>query len=82
MNKKTLIIDCDGVLYPASMLTLQSFVEAMKTTYRDDLKVDGATQERVSKETIAKHKLGMFNYIYAMCKETGYKFDDFCLKMH
>lgn len=81
MHKKTLIIDCDGVLYPSSVLTLHEFVEAMKSTYRDDLKVDGATQERVSERTIAKQRLGMFNYINEMCKETGYNFDDFCLKM-
>lgn len=81
MNKKTLIIDCDGVLYPASMLTLNEFVTAMKTTYRDDLQIDGATQERVSQQTIAKQHLGMFNYINEMCHETGYNFDDFCHKM-
>ena len=81
MTKQTLIIDCDGVLYPASMLTLSEFVEAMKTTYRQDLKVDSETQERVSQETIAANRLGMFNYINAMCLETGYDFDEFCLKM-
>ncbi len=81
MTKKTLIIDCDGVLYPASMLTLSEFVDAMKSTYRQDLKVDGKTQERVSQETIAQNKLGMFNYINAMCVETGYDFDEFCHKM-
>ena len=81
MTKKTLIIDCDGVLYPASMLTLREFVDAMKDTYRNDLKVDGATQEKVSKETLAKNRLGMFNYINAMCNETGHNFDDFCHKM-
>ena len=81
MSKKTLIIDCDGVLYSAKDLTLKEFVEAMKSTYREDLKVSGEVQERVSQETLAKNQLGMFNYINAMCKETGYNFDDFCDKM-
>ena len=81
MTKKTLIIDCDGVLYPASMLTLQEFVDAMKNTYRDDLKVDSKTQAKVSEQTISKQRVGMFNYINEMCLETGYNFDDFCLKM-
>ena len=67
MTKKTLIIDCDGVLYPASMLTLQEFVDAMKNTYRDDLKVDSKTQAKVSEQTISKQRLGMFNYINEMC---------------
>ena len=81
MKNKTLIIDCDGVLYPTSMLSLQEFVTAMKDTYRNDLKIDGATQEKVSKETLAKNRLGMFNFINALCNEVGYDFDAFCLKM-
>ena len=81
MSKKTLIIDCDGVLYPASELTLKDFVEAMKSTYREDLKVSSEVQERVSNETLAKKHLGMFNYINAICKETEYNFDEFCNKM-
>jgi len=78
---KTLIIDCDGVLYPTYELTLKDFVDAMKVTYREDLKVSGELQERVSKETLEKNHLGMFNYINAMCKATNYNFDDFCHKM-
>ena len=81
MNKKTIIIDCDGVLYPASMLTLSEFVNAMKDTFHNDLQVDTDTQIRVSQQTIKKKHLGMFNYIKAMCQETGHSFDDFCLKM-
>ena len=76
-----MILDCDGVLYPTSMLSLKEFVDAMKTTYRDDFKIDGAIQEQVSKETIAKNHLGMFNYINALCEKTGNNFDDFCYKM-
>ena len=52
MNKKTIIIDCDGVLYPASMLTLSEFVNAMKDTFHNDLQVDTDTQARVSQQTI------------------------------
>ena len=81
MAKKTLIIDCDGVLYPCSVFPLGEFVSAMKKTYREDLDVDGQTQARVSAETIQENKLGMFNYIKAMCEETGYNFDKFFHKM-
>ena len=81
MTNRTLIIDCDGVLYPKSMIPLKEFIDAMKDTYRNDLKIDGNTQERVSKETLAQNHLGMFNYINALCNEVGYDFDTFCLKM-
>lgn len=81
MPKKTLIIDCDGVIYPFEVFPLGEFVTAMKRTYREDLNVDGHTQARVSAETLEKNRLGMFNYIRAMCDETGYDFDKFFHKM-
>lgn len=81
MTNKTLLIDCDGVLYPFSQLTLEDFVSAMKETYRKDVKIDGKTQAKISEETIAQNKLGMFNYIKAICDYTGYNFDAFCRQM-
>lgn len=80
-HKKTLIIDCDGVLYPSSQISLQDFVSAMKETYRQDLGVSGEIQSQVSAETTAQKKLGMFNYIKAMCEKTGYSFEQYCQKM-
>lgn len=81
MQNKTLLVDCDGVLYPSEALTLKDFVEAMKETYRQDVKLDGTTQARISEETIAQNKLGLFNYIKAVCDYTGYGFENFCRKM-
>ena len=81
MSKKTLLIDCDGVLYPFSQLTLQDFVSAMKKTYREDVGIDGATQVKISEDTLAKNQLGMFNYIKAICNHAGYNFETFCRKM-
>lgn len=78
---KTLILDCDGVLYPTSQLALKDFVGAMKQTYREDAKIDAQTQKIVSEETIAKNHLGMFNYIKALCDKTGYPFETFCIRM-
>lgn len=80
-NKKTLIVDCDGVLYPSSQLSLRQFVSAMKETYRNDMKVSGEIQSQVSAETIAKKQLGMFNYIKAMCEKVNYSFPHFCYQM-
>lgn len=81
MPKQALILDCDGVLYPISQISLAEFVDAMKQTYREELKIDGKTQALISEQTIAKNRLGMFNYIKAMCDYADYNFDEFCLKM-
>lgn len=80
-NKKTLIVDCDGVLYPSSQLSLRQFVSAMKETYRNDMNVSGEIQSQISAETIAKKQLGMFNYIKAMCEKVNYSFPQFCYQM-
>lgn len=80
-NKKTLIIDCDGVLYPSSQLSLREFVAAMKETYRNDMKVSSEVQQEVSASTIEKKQLGMFNYIKAMCDKVNYSFPQFCYQM-
>lgn len=80
-SKQTLIIDCDGVLYPTSQLSLRDFVNAMKETYRLDYQISGEIQKEVSEQTIAENKLGMFNYIKAVCDRTGIQFEDFCQKM-
>ena len=81
MNKQTLILDCDGVLYPITQISLAEFVDAMKQTYREELKIDGKTQAQISEKTISEKRLGMFNYIKAMCDYADYNFDEFCLKM-
>ena len=81
MPKQALILDCDGVLYPISQISLAEFVDAMKQTYREELKIDGKTQALISEQTIAQNRLGMFNYIKAMCDYADYNFDEFCLKM-
>ena len=81
MHKQALILDCDGVLYPITQISLAEFVDAMKQTYREELKLDGKTQTLISEQTIAKNRLGMFNYIKAMCDYADYNFDEFCLKM-
>lgn len=80
-TKKTLIVDCDGVLYPTSQLDLQDFVSAMKETYRNDLQVTGDIQSKVSADTIKQERFGMFNYIKCMCEEVNYDFDLFCQQM-
>ena len=80
-NKKTLILDCDGVLYPTSDLTLEDFISAMKKTFHQDVKISADMQKQISEETLAKKHLGMYNYIKAVCDKTGYGFNHFCEQM-
>ena len=74
MNKKTLLFDCDGVLYPLYQLPTQKIVLAMKETYRQDLGLSGDEQQKISEETRQNNRLGMFNYIKAMCKYKNYDY--------
>lgn len=81
MNKKTLLFDCDGVLYPLYQLPTQKIVSAMKETYRQDLGLSGEEQQKISEETRQNNRLGMFNYIKAMCEYKNYDYDSFCAQM-
>lgn len=81
MKNKTLILDCDGVLYPATDLTLADFIAAMKKTFHQDVKVSADVQKQISEETLAQKHLGMYNYIKAVCDKTGYGFNHFCEQM-
>lgn len=80
-NRQTLLFDCDGVLYPLTQLSTQDIVTAMKETYRQDLGLSGAEQQKISAETRQANRLGMFNYIKAMCEYKNYDFKQFCSQM-
>ena len=77
MKKQTLILDCDGVLYPISQLATADIVSAMKETL-DSLSVAPQVVEEVSAQTKGS---GMFNYIHQLCKVAKVDFADFCTSM-
>jgi hypothetical protein len=81
MKNKMLILGCEGVLYPRDEIPMQTFVSAMKQTYRAELKIDGDTQSRIVEETLRSNRLGLYNYAKALCAEDSYDFNAFCLKM-
>ncbi len=81
MAKKTLILDCDGVLYSNSLITLRDFVDAMKYTCRYEAKIDSSIQSHASQLTTQSKRFGMFNYIKELCVESGYSFEKFCHQM-
>lgn len=78
-NRETLIIDCDGVLYPKEDLQLHEFVDAMKEVAKEN-NVSEETFERISKETKEKSP-GIFNFIHAICDKDEEKHQDFIHKM-
>lgn len=80
-NMRTLLFDCDGVLYPLTQLPIQNIVLAMKETYRQDLGLSGEEQQKISEETRQTNHLGMFNYIKAICEYKNYDFEKFCMQM-
>ena len=55
--KKTLILDCDGVIYPTSQVSLRDFVRAMKDTARD-WKISDDEYNRASAVSMEKKALG------------------------
>ncbi|MBP5215601.1 MAG: hypothetical protein J6039_03480 [Alphaproteobacteria bacterium] len=78
---KNLIIDCDGVLYPLSDITVNDFVSAMKSVYREELHLSGEKQTEISEKTIKEGHLGLFNYIREICYACDYDFHKFCAQM-
>ena len=80
-KRQVQILDCDGVLYPASMLELKDFIGAMQKTFSEDYHFEEAFLNQVSEKTLRKNHLGMFNYIKAVCDESGHLFQEFCRQM-
>ncbi|MFV0626527.1 MAG: HAD family hydrolase [Alphaproteobacteria bacterium] len=79
MKKQTLIVDCDGVLYPKESLQLQEFVSAMNETVLK-FGISKENYEKISSET-KDQKPGMYNFIYALCDSNDKKYADFCQEM-
>ena len=78
---RNIIMDCDGVLYPLSELSTFNIISAAKQTYREDLGVTGEEQARISEQTIREGRLGLFNYLKALCEYKKYDFNKFCRQM-
>lgn len=74
-------MDCDGVLYPLHELSTIRIISAAKKTYREDLGITGEEQAAISEQTIHDGKLGLFNYLKALCEYKNYDFNEFCDSM-
>lgn len=79
-NKKTLIIDCDGVLYPSTDITMFDFVKAVKES-ANYFGITDEQYEKISQNTKASGSLGIFNFVYNLCNKDDNMQDEFNKKM-
>ena len=76
-NKKTLVIDCDGVLYPLSAIPTKKFLQA----FRESIFHLGITTEQYEQASIltkSKKALGLFNFAKEICSDYSVDFDLLC----
>ena len=77
---KTLIIDCDGVLYPGYLQPISVIVSAMeKEAFSRNITLE--QYKKVSEETIKRGEDGMFNFILNLVGKDMNLFDKFCKNM-
>lgn len=75
--RKTLVLDCDGVLYPLSAIPNAEFVQAFKDTIFS-LGISEEQYKEASNRTKAKKALGLFNFAREICQDFSISFDAFC----
>lgn len=78
--RKTLILDCDGVLYPTTQISLRDFVSAMKRT-AEARNISTEEYNRSSEASLAKNAKGMFNFILELTGGDRKAFNSFCSEM-
>ena len=74
--RKLLILDCDGVLYPASNISHMDFINAFHKT-KDNHKDKNLCIEEHNLRSAAN----FWNEIRKMCNNAGCSFDEFCKEM-
>lgn len=75
--RKTLILDCDGVLYPLTDIPNEIFIQI----FRDAVYSMGITKEqyeRASALSLERRALGMFNFAREICHDYGVDFEQLC----
>lgn len=74
---KTLVLDCDGVLYPLSAIPNAQFIEAFKNAI-SSLGISEPQYQEASSRAKAKKALGLFNFAREICQDFGVSFEAFC----
>ena len=77
---KTLIIDCDGVLYPEYMLPIYKIATSIK---KQALSNNITEQEynNISKETKKRGEEGLYNLVLNLCGKNMDSYNNFCNNM-
>ena len=74
---KTLIIDCDGVLYPAFQFSLSKEIEAIeKIAYSNNISKE--QYNKISKETIERGEQGLYNFVLNLVHKNMDSYNNFC----
>ena len=77
---ETLIIDCDGVLYPESQLPIYVLIKAVeKQAYAQNISKE--EYKKKSKETKEKGEQGLFNFVLNLCNKNMDLYNEFCKKV-
>ena len=77
---KTLIIDCDGVLYPGYLQPISMLVSALeKEAFSRNITKE--QYKRISAETLKKKEVGMYNFILNLVGKDMNLYDKFCKHM-
>jgi len=77
---KTLIIDCDGVLYPEWQFPLSYEIKAIEN-YAQSINISKEEYNKISKETIDRSEQGLFNFVLNLVHKNMDKYNEFCKKV-
>ena len=79
-KRKTLIIDCDGVLYPEYQFPLRLEINAIeKLAYLYNISKED--YQRISKETYERGEQGLFNFVLNLFNKNMNSYNEFCKKL-
>ena len=77
---KTLIIDCDGVLYPEFQFPLFKVIKTIEKQV-NSYNISKEEYDKISKETKERGELGLYNFILNLCHKNMDLYNDFCKKL-
>ena len=78
---KTLIIDCDGVLYPESQFPLYYIIKAIENLSKSYYNISKEEYNKISKETKERNEQGLFNFVLNLCHKNMDLYNNFCKKL-
>ena len=77
---KTLIIDCDGVLYPEYQFPLSKEIKEIELqAYANNISKE--QYQKISNETLKRGEKGLFNFILNLCNKKMNAYNIFCKKV-